>query len=50
MKLHIIQNEDAEHTIGAISLKYICNSNSNIVIIHLTGSNTSQLFISLLLR
>ena len=47
MKLHIIQNEDAEHTTG---VKYICNSNSNIVIIHLTGSNTSQLFVSLLLR
>ena len=35
MKLHIIQNEDAEHTTGAI------NSNKNIFIIHLTGRNTS---------
>ena len=38
MKLHIIQNEDADHRIGA---KYICNSNKNVVMIHLTGRNTS---------
>ena len=45
MKLHIIQNEEC----GA-NLKCICNSNKDVFIIHLTGSNTSQLFISLLLR
>ena len=39
MKLHIIQNEDAEQC--EASLEYICNSNKNVVMIHLTGRNTS---------